>query len=217
MKAIKTLCFFSTIILLQCCSINYVPKPGIKQYPRSSTFDILTSAPKVKFRVIGDLFTTLEGNNCHERLRSIYRTVKKAGGDAIIVDKRGLTGVVTFDSTSMSDMLILASDTSKADTVRCPLLGELHALVLKYGVGSDSSFDNNVENLFAGGSYIFIASLPPVADVYVDGIFVGKTNIQQLNVPVGRSKLKFIKGELSYECEMVFRPGKNSSKMINLH
>ena len=63
---------------------------------------------------------------------------------------------------------------------------------------------------------IFIASLPPVADVYMDGEYVGKTNISKMNVKPGAHKMKFVKGGKAREVEMDFKEGINKSKFVNI-
>ncbi len=67
----------------------------------------------------------------------------------------------------------------------------------------------------AGGS-IYIASLPPNADVYVGGRLIGKTNDTELQVPVGTHKVKFVKGAVEKIEEMTFQPGKNPTKFVKL-
>ncbi len=63
---------------------------------------------------------------------------------------------------------------------------------------------------------IFIASLPPVADVYMDGEYVGKTNISKMNVKPGAHNMKFVKGGKAREVEMDFKEGINKSKFVNI-
>lgn len=63
---------------------------------------------------------------------------------------------------------------------------------------------------------IFIASLPPVADVYMDGEYVGKTNITKMNVKPGAHKMKFVKNAKAREVEMEFKDGLNRSKFVNI-
>jgi hypothetical protein len=63
---------------------------------------------------------------------------------------------------------------------------------------------------------IFIASLPPVADVYMDGEYVGKTNITKMNVKPGAHKMKFVKDGKAREAGMTFKEGPNRSKFVNI-
>ncbi|MFW6209856.1 MAG: PEGA domain-containing protein, partial [Spirochaetota bacterium] len=63
---------------------------------------------------------------------------------------------------------------------------------------------------------IFIASIPPVADVYMDGKMIGKTNIAELKVVSGKHTMKFVKGAKEVTREMTFQPGKNPSQMIRI-
>ena len=65
-------------------------------------------------------------------------------------------------------------------------------------------------------SQIFIASLPPVADVYMDGEYVGKTNITKMNVKPGAHKMKFVKDGKARDVEMTFKEGLNRSKFVNI-
>ncbi len=63
---------------------------------------------------------------------------------------------------------------------------------------------------------IFIASIPPVADVYMDGNRIGKTNIAELKITSGTHTMKFVKGAKEIVKEMTFQPGKNPSQMIRI-
>lgn len=63
---------------------------------------------------------------------------------------------------------------------------------------------------------IFIASIPPVADVYMDGEYVGKTNVTRLNVKPGTHRMKFVKDRKAREVEMDFTEGINKSKFVNI-
>ncbi len=63
---------------------------------------------------------------------------------------------------------------------------------------------------------VFFSSLPPMADVYVDGTKIGKTNISELKITSGTHTLKFVKGSKNYTETMTFTPGKNPSKLIRL-
>ncbi len=63
---------------------------------------------------------------------------------------------------------------------------------------------------------IFIASIPPVADVYMDGVRIGKTNVEELKVRSGTHDMKFVKGGKEISKQMTFKPGKNASQMIRI-
>ncbi|MBD3393348.1 MAG: PEGA domain-containing protein [Chitinivibrionales bacterium] len=63
---------------------------------------------------------------------------------------------------------------------------------------------------------IFIASIPPVADVYMDGVRIGKTNVEELKVRSGTHTMKFVKGAKEITKQMTFKPGKNASQMVRI-
>jgi len=65
-------------------------------------------------------------------------------------------------------------------------------------------------------AWIFIASIPPVAEVYMDSTFVGKTNIQKIKVTSGRHSIKIVKGDKSFKVNMVFKEGDNASELFEL-
>jgi anti-anti-sigma factor len=70
----------------------------------------------------------------------------------------------------------------------------------------------------AGGeaATVFIASIPPVADVYMDGKLIGKTNITKLNVTAGSHSMRFVKGTQEVSKDMSFKGGDNPSQLVNL-
>lgn len=70
----------------------------------------------------------------------------------------------------------------------------------------------------AGGeaATVFIASIPPVADVYMDGKLIGKTNITKLNVQAGAHNMRFVKGAQEVTKDMTFKAGDNPSQLVNL-
>jgi anti-anti-sigma factor len=70
----------------------------------------------------------------------------------------------------------------------------------------------------AGGDAgtVFIASIPPVADVYMDGKLIGKTNITKLNVTAGSHSMRFVKGTQEVTKDMSFKGGDNPSQLVNL-
>jgi anti-anti-sigma factor len=63
---------------------------------------------------------------------------------------------------------------------------------------------------------VFIASIPPVADVYMDGRLIGKTNITKLNVSAGSHSMRFVKGTQEVTKDMTFKSGDNPSQLVNL-
>jgi anti-anti-sigma factor len=63
---------------------------------------------------------------------------------------------------------------------------------------------------------IFISSMPPVADVYMDGKLIGKTNISKLNVTAGSHTMKYVKGAIEITEDMTFKPGDNPSHLVIL-
>ncbi len=63
---------------------------------------------------------------------------------------------------------------------------------------------------------VFIASIPPVADVYMDGKLIGKTNITKLNVTAGSHSMRFVKGTSEKSQDMTFKAGDNPSQLVNL-
>jgi hypothetical protein len=63
---------------------------------------------------------------------------------------------------------------------------------------------------------VFIASIPPVADIYMDGKLIGKTNISELKVTSGTHSLRFVKGDKEVSKQMTFQVGKNPSQMVRL-
>jgi len=77
-----------------------------------------------------------------------------------------------------------------------------------------SSWNSTTDN---GSARLFIASIPPVADVYLDGRLMGKTNVSELNLPVGDVTLNVVKGGRSVIKRLNLRAGKNPSQMINLY
>jgi anti-anti-sigma factor len=63
---------------------------------------------------------------------------------------------------------------------------------------------------------IFISSMPPVADVYMDGKLIGKTNISKLNVSAGTHSMRFVKGTVEVTEDMTFKAGDNPSHFLIL-
>lgn len=99
----------------------------------------------------------------------------------------------------------------------------------------DNSIDNNVsyfkkvsehfgeigynideENLVEYKSAIFFASIPPVADIYADTIYLGKTNLDVIYYKPGIFTLRFVKGKKEKIQSVVLLKGPNRSQMIRL-
>jgi anti-anti-sigma regulatory factor len=68
----------------------------------------------------------------------------------------------------------------------------------------------------ATSASIFIATLPPKADVYVGGKLVGTSNEGELQVPVGTHQVKFVKDGVEKTETITFNPGKNPTRFVNL-
>lgn len=67
-----------------------------------------------------------------------------------------------------------------------------------------------------GQASIFIASIPPVADVYLGDKLIGKTNVSELKIPAGVQTLKFVKGAKQITKQLTLKPGKNPSQMVRI-
>jgi hypothetical protein len=67
-----------------------------------------------------------------------------------------------------------------------------------------------------GTALIFIASIPPVADVYIGDKLIGKTNVSELKIPAGVQTLKFVKGGKEITKQLNLKPGKNPSQMVRI-
>lgn len=68
----------------------------------------------------------------------------------------------------------------------------------------------------SGDAQIFIASIPPVADVYLNGKLVGRTNVSEIKLPSGTMTLRFVKGPKEVSQEITLQPGKNPSRLVRL-
>jgi hypothetical protein len=66
------------------------------------------------------------------------------------------------------------------------------------------------------GATIFIATLPPKAEVYIGGRLVGTSNEGELQVPTGTHEVRFVKDGAEKTETMTFNPGKNPTKFVNL-
>lgn len=67
-----------------------------------------------------------------------------------------------------------------------------------------------------GDASIYFASLPPIAEVYLNGKLVGRTNVAELKLPSGTHVLRFVKGPKEVTQEITLQPGKNPSRLIRL-
>ncbi|MCX7725997.1 MAG: PEGA domain-containing protein [Chitinispirillaceae bacterium] len=67
-----------------------------------------------------------------------------------------------------------------------------------------------------GEAVIFIASIPPLADVYLGDKMIGKTNAAELKLPAGVQTLRFVKGPKEITKQFTLKPGKNPSQMVRL-
>lgn len=67
-----------------------------------------------------------------------------------------------------------------------------------------------------GDASIYFASLPPIAEVYLNGKLVGRTNVAELKLPSGTHVLRFVKGTKEVTQEITLQPGKNPSRLIRL-
>ena len=65
-------------------------------------------------------------------------------------------------------------------------------------------------------STIFISTLPPMAEVYMDDSYIGKTNIEKLKVSSGIHQMTFIWDSVRLDTVMTFMEGENASMLIRL-
>jgi len=68
----------------------------------------------------------------------------------------------------------------------------------------------------ASGASIFIATLPPKAEVYIGGRLVGTSNEGELQVPTGTHQVRFVKDGVEKTETITFNPGKNPTRFVNL-
>jgi anti-anti-sigma factor len=66
-----------------------------------------------------------------------------------------------------------------------------------------------------GETTCFIGTLPPLADVYMDGKFIGKSSTN-LNVSPGTHTMRFVKGDKEFSKQMTFQPGKNPGTFVKM-
>jgi hypothetical protein len=65
-------------------------------------------------------------------------------------------------------------------------------------------------------STVFIATIPPVCDIYDDSLYIGKSNIEKLYFRPGKRTIKLVKGEQKGEGEIELFEGDNSSYFFKL-
>ncbi len=63
---------------------------------------------------------------------------------------------------------------------------------------------------------VYILSIPPNAKVYMDGVFLGKTNLDQLKVTTGEHRMQFTVNGKVLNQRMTFTPGDNGKKFVNI-
>jgi hypothetical protein len=64
---------------------------------------------------------------------------------------------------------------------------------------------------------IFIATIPPGADVYLGRTLIGKSNTGSLKLPAGIHCLRFVKNGNEIVKQFDFKPGKNQSQSVRFH
>ncbi len=63
---------------------------------------------------------------------------------------------------------------------------------------------------------VYILSIPPNAKVYMDGTYLGKTNLDQLKVTAGEHRMQFtVEGKVLNQ-KMTFTPGDNGKKFVSI-
>jgi hypothetical protein len=68
-----------------------------------------------------------------------------------------------------------------------------------------------------GDAEIFIFSIPPVANVYMNGVYIGRTNSGDLKLKAGRQRMSFGRnGQPQFDTIMTFKKGVNPSVKIRL-
>ncbi|MBD3243739.1 MAG: PEGA domain-containing protein [Chitinivibrionales bacterium] len=63
---------------------------------------------------------------------------------------------------------------------------------------------------------IFISSIPPIADIYMDGRHIGQTNMGEVCVTPGEHQMRFVKDGKTNDTTMTFTTGKNGSRMVRI-
>lgn len=67
-----------------------------------------------------------------------------------------------------------------------------------------------------GEAHVFIASIPPVAEVFLGEKLIGRTNVGEMIIPTGVQTLNFVKGDKKLTQQFTFEKGKNPSKLVRL-
>jgi len=67
----------------------------------------------------------------------------------------------------------------------------------------------------SGEATIFIGTLPPLADVYMDGKYIGKSSTE-LKVTPGTHTLRFVKADKEFSKQFTFQAGKNPGTFVKL-
>lgn len=63
---------------------------------------------------------------------------------------------------------------------------------------------------------IFLSTIPPMADVYMDGVKIGRSNVDELKVTAGTHTMRFVKGSKEVTKQMTFTEGQNPSQLIRI-
>ncbi len=79
----------------------------------------------------------------------------------------------------------------------------------------ESGAKSSVVKVDGSDGTVFISSIPPIAEIYMDGVYIGKTNISKVHVRSGVRTMKFVKGDKEHTREMTFVPGDNQAKHVS--
>jgi anti-anti-sigma factor len=111
-----------------------------------------------------------------------------------------------------------AADRAAAEQAAADRAAEARAAAVAEAQAAVAEASPMVESSGSGGESgtIFIATIPPVAEVYLNGKLLGKSNVDELNVTAGTYMVKFVKGGKEVTKEMTFKAGKNPSQMIKI-
>ena len=77
----------------------------------------------------------------------------------------------------------------------------------------DTAVEQEVYNYEEYGT-IFIATLPPIAEVYVDSNYIGQTNVTKLRGPLGTHLWRFVREGSELEKEITLKPGENPPLLL---
>jgi hypothetical protein len=72
------------------------------------------------------------------------------------------------------------------------------------------------ENIQEFRSTVFIATIPPVCDIYDDSLYIGKSNIEKLYFKPGKRNIKLVKGDQKDIEVIELFEGDNSSYFFKL-